>query len=92
MDKLLYIVQTALPLCQTAIWNSTFTMVVGSTGTTGTTATLLSSPYDVAFDGFGFMYVADFNNHRIQRYRQGFLSIIFKIKLNENIFCLKDQM
>lgn len=46
-------------------------MVVGSTGTTGSTATLLSSPYDVFFDGYGFMYVADYNNHRIQRYRQG---------------------
>lgn len=46
-------------------------MVVGSTGAAGSTSTLLSSPYDIAFDGYGFMYVADFNNHRIQRYRQG---------------------
>ena len=49
-------------------------MVAGSTSNAGATSTLLSSPYDVTFDGYGWMYIADFNNHRIQRFRSGFFS------------------
>lgn len=54
------------------------TIVTGSTGTTGSTSTLLSSPYDIIFDGYGYYYVADFNNHRIQRFRPGFYFILRK--------------
>jgi sugar lactone lactonase YvrE len=34
--------------------------------TAGSTSTLLNSPADVAFDKNGFMYVADYDNHRVQ--------------------------
>ncbi|CAF0947181.1 unnamed protein product [Rotaria sordida] len=63
--------QTQIPLCSTAIWNSTFTTVAGSTSTVGSTSTLLSSPYGMTFDGYGYIYVVDYNNHRIQRFQQG---------------------
>ncbi|CAF5031402.1 unnamed protein product, partial [Rotaria sp. Silwood1] len=63
--------QTRVPLCATAIWNSSFTMVAGSTSSPGSTSTLLSSPYGLTFDGYGYMYVIDYGNHRIQRFQQG---------------------
>ena len=34
----------------------------------GVGATQLNTPYDVAFDGAGNLYVCDYNNHRIQRW------------------------
>lgn len=67
------IAQIRVPLCSTAIWNSSFTMVAGSTSTAGSTPTLLSSPYDVQFDPYSYMYVADFYNHRIQRFHSGLI-------------------
>ncbi|CAF1082804.1 unnamed protein product [Rotaria sordida] len=63
--------QTQIPLCSTAIWNSTFTIVAGATSSSGSTSILLSYPYGIAFDAYGYFYVADYNNHRIQRFRQG---------------------
>ncbi len=43
----------------------------GVSGTTGTTATYLSSPNDVTFDPYQYMYVVDSNNHRIQQFPYG---------------------
>ncbi len=43
----------------------------GVSGTTGTTATYLSSPNDVTFDLYQYMYVVDTNNHRIQQFPYG---------------------
>jgi hypothetical protein len=65
------LIVTTNPLCATAVWNQTFSIVAGSTGTTGSTATLLYNPYDVAFDGYRNMYVVDYSNHRIQRFPLG---------------------
>lgn len=65
------IVQVTVPVCTTAIWNQTFTTLVGSQGTIGSTATLLYNPSSIAFDGYGYMYIADISNHRIQRYTPG---------------------
>ncbi|CAF5126654.1 unnamed protein product, partial [Rotaria socialis] len=48
--------QTTIPVCQTAFWNQTYSILAGSMGTTGTTSTLLYNPYDVQFDGYGNMY------------------------------------
>lgn len=45
--------------------------MTGATGTAGNSATFLSSPYDVNFDRYQNLYVADYNNHRIQQYRYG---------------------
>ena len=53
------------------MWNQTFSNLAGSINTAGSTATLFSSPYDVCFDGYSNMYVVDYGNHRIQRFRPG---------------------
>lgn len=66
-----------VPLCPTGIWNSSLTLVAGSTGTSGNSATFLSSPYDVTFDKYQNMYVADYGNHRIQQFRYGKVSSLF---------------
>ncbi|CAF3803800.1 unnamed protein product [Rotaria magnacalcarata] len=63
--------QSRIPLCSTAVWNATATTVAGAISSAGSTSTLLSSPYDVQFDGYGYMYVVDYNNHRIQRFQSG---------------------
>ena len=65
------LVPTTAPLCATAVWNQTFTIAAGATSNAGSTATLLSTPYNVAFDGYLNMYVADFGNHRIQQFPLG---------------------
>ena len=62
---------STIPLCSTAVWNSTSTIVAGSTSTAGSSSTLLYDPYDVAFDGYRNLYVVDYFNHRIQRFRPG---------------------
>ncbi|CAF4119796.1 unnamed protein product, partial [Adineta steineri] len=50
----------------------TGTTVAGdSTGTAGSTSTLLKSPIDLTFDENGFMYVVDSNNNRVQRFASG---------------------
>ena len=49
--------------------------MTGSTGSSGNSATFLSNPYDVNFDKYQNIYVADFSNHRIQQYRYGNSSI-----------------
>jgi len=67
----LLIVPTTTPLCPTAVWNQSLSIVAGSTGTYGSTATLLYTPYDVALDGYRNVYVVDYNNHRIQKYSPG---------------------
>lgn len=71
------IVQTRVPLCSTAIWNSTFSTLAGAISNPGPTSTLLSSPYDMTFDGSGNMYVADYNNHRIQQFSLGIYQRIY---------------
>jgi DNA-binding beta-propeller fold protein YncE len=44
-----------------------WTLLAGSiNGVSGSSASLLSGPTDVAFDSMGYMYVADENNHRVQ--------------------------
>ena len=53
-------------------------MAAGSTGTAGSTATLLYYPYGLDFDGYNYMYVADCYNHRIQRFPPGLYEILKK--------------
>ncbi|CAF1238278.1 unnamed protein product [Adineta steineri] len=44
------------------------TVAGSSTGTSGSTSTLLKNPTDLTFDQNGFMYVVDSNNNRVQRF------------------------
>ena len=51
---------------------SSWTLLAGSsTGVSGSTATLMSSPLSVVLDSSGNMYVSDTNNHRIQLFLSG---------------------
>ncbi|CAF4183123.1 unnamed protein product, partial [Adineta steineri] len=47
------------------------TVAGDSTGNQGSTSTLLNNPMDLTFDQNGFMYVADSNNNRVQRFAPG---------------------
>ncbi|CAF5144784.1 unnamed protein product, partial [Rotaria sp. Silwood1] len=62
---------TTTPLCATAAWNQSVSLVAGATSNAGSTATLLNNPYYVAFDGYHNMYVVDTSNHRVQQYQGG---------------------
>ncbi|CAF1544821.1 unnamed protein product [Adineta ricciae] len=50
---------------------SSWTLLVGSPGNSGSTSTLLSSPVGAAMDPYGNLYVADTNNHRIMFFLAG---------------------
>lgn len=63
--------QPALPVCQTAVWNQTFTVRAGSSGNAGATATTLNQPHNINIDVYGNLYVADCSNHRIQKFVPG---------------------
>ncbi|CAF4578852.1 unnamed protein product, partial [Rotaria magnacalcarata] len=41
-------------MCLTAVWSSNATLITGSTALAGSTATFVSSPYGVSFDGYGY--------------------------------------
>lgn len=47
------------------------TTVAGSTSDAGSYAYQFSSPTGITFDPFGFMYVLDFSNNRVQRWLPG---------------------
>ncbi|CAF1492804.1 unnamed protein product [Adineta steineri] len=47
------------------------TVAGDSTGTQGSTSTLLKTPIDLTFDENGFMYVVDNGNNRLQRFASG---------------------
>lgn len=65
-------------MCPTAVWNQNGSLVTGSLSGAGSSATFVSSPGDVTFDGYGNMYIADSGNHRIQRYPPGMHSFNHK--------------
>ena len=65
------LVPTTTPLCPTAVWNQTVSVVAGATSNPGSTSTLLSSPYGLDVDEFRFLYVVDYGNHRVQRFAPG---------------------
>lgn len=80
MKKKTYLAQAAIQLCQTSVFNQTASILAGSTGSAGSTSTLLSSPYDLDVDNYNNMYVVDRNNHRIQRFFQGKIFLFKKNK------------
>lgn len=49
-------------------WNSTGTTVAGMVGNPGNANNQLNRPLDVIMDWANNLYIADFNNHRIQKY------------------------
>ncbi|CAF5157484.1 unnamed protein product, partial [Rotaria sp. Silwood1] len=58
--------QVTIPVCQTAAWNQSFTVLAGSSGNAGTSSILLYQPYSSFIDIYGNLYVVDRYNHRIQ--------------------------
>lgn len=60
-------------VCGTSYWNATLTTIAGTLGSSGTTTTLLSSPYGIFLDGLNRTYVVDTGNNRIQRFSSGIL-------------------
>ncbi|CAF1544577.1 unnamed protein product, partial [Rotaria sordida] len=58
-------------LCPTAQWNQTLSTLAGAISNAGTTPTLLYYPYNIYFDGYQNLYVADTTNHRIQYFPRG---------------------
>ena len=45
-----------------------FRCVAGCTGASGSAANQMMNPYDLSFDSYGNLYVADSNNYRIQKF------------------------
>ena len=52
-------------------WNSTGITIAGVTTVAGTDNMHLNTPSDLALDYKGIMFIADRNNHRIQKYVRG---------------------
>jgi hypothetical protein len=52
-------------------WNSTGITVAGITGTPGMASNQLNTPTDVKLDYANNLYIADYLNHRIQKYLFG---------------------
>ena len=52
-------------------WNSTGITIAGVTTVPGTDNMHLNTPSDLALDYKGIMFIADRNNHRIQKYVRG---------------------
>ena len=48
-------------------WNSTGITIAGVAAVSGANASLLRLPYGMAFDSSNNLYIADYNNHRIQK-------------------------
>ena len=71
-NSLLIVNNHAHNIVRWVVGASTWTLVTGSSsGSTGTTSTLLSYPTDVVLDSMGNMYVSDEGNQRIQFYLAG---------------------
>jgi hypothetical protein len=64
---------TARPvLCPSTVWHPNGTTVAGSsTGASGSTPDLLSTPYGLAVDSAFNVYVSDYGNYRIMKWAQG---------------------
>ncbi|CAF3739234.1 unnamed protein product, partial [Rotaria sp. Silwood1] len=49
-------------------WNSTSSTIVGITSSSGSASNQLYTPYHLTLDSNGSLYVADSDNHRVQKY------------------------
>ena len=52
-------------------WNSTGITLAGIGGSRGVASNQLDTPSDIALDSSNALYIADFNNHRIQKWMVG---------------------
>jgi hypothetical protein len=52
-------------------WNTTGITVAGITGSPGKTNNQLNFPFDIMLDYANNLYIADYSNHRIQKYLFG---------------------
>ena len=52
-------------------WNSTGITVAGIGGMPGNASNQFNSPTDVILDYANNLYIADYNNHRVQKYLFG---------------------
>ena len=57
--------------CLPASWNNTVRVVAGITGVASTSSTAFNGAQDLSFDSNNTLYVADYNNNRIQRFVSG---------------------
>lgn len=72
-------------ICPTSYWNSTIKVVAGFFNRSSTSLTRLKNPQDVTFDGYRYMYVADYYNNRVLRYNPGTISMLRKtFKISES--------
>ncbi|CAF4539650.1 unnamed protein product, partial [Rotaria sp. Silwood2] len=55
-------------------WNTTGITIAGISNESGSDSTHLNTPWDVTLDYQNSLYIADRNNHRIQKYLVGSLS------------------
>ncbi|UJR07475.1 hypothetical protein I4U23_011764 [Adineta vaga] len=64
---------TVMKTCTDWIWNSTGETIAGVTGSAGTAANQLSSPWNIFIDvkNNNTLYIADSGNHRIQKWLLG---------------------
>ena len=49
-------------------WNTTGTTIAGLTGQSGSNASQLNAPWDIALDSSNNFYVSDYYNHRVQKF------------------------
>ncbi|CAF1377578.1 unnamed protein product [Rotaria sp. Silwood1] len=52
-------------------WNSTGSTIVGITSSSGSASNQLYTPYHLTLDSNDSLYVADYDNHRVQKYLKG---------------------
>ncbi len=81
-----------MPLCATAVWNQTVSIVAGATSNAGSTTTLLSSPYHLGFDGYRNMYVVDYGNHRVQQFPAGSFTATTVAGFNPNAGSTRSEL
>lgn len=57
--------------CISVVGGNSGQTVAGTTGDTGPWSYQLSNPTSITIDQFGFLYILDFSNQRVQRWTQG---------------------
>lgn len=74
-----YCVCIALPpnlACQTGMFNTSWSIAVGTASIAGTSSNYLNTPMDIFVDGNKDIYVADYANNRVQKFPPGYLKFI----------------
>ena len=66
--SILFVAHSPNEVCATSEWNSTWKISAGSTSSSSSAYNRLTYPADLKYDGYGYLYVADTNNHRIMQF------------------------